>query len=46
MYRAHLRQPYESWGVELPQYFASRIDDFVRASDWAIDWLVKQLASH
>jgi hypothetical protein len=45
MYLAHLQKPYESWSVELPPYFASRIDDLVRASDWAIDWLMKQLAS-
>lgn len=40
---AHLKEPYAAWGVELPEYYASRIDDIVRASDWAIDWLVKQL---
>jgi hypothetical protein len=40
---ASLREPYESWGVELPEYYASRIDDIALSSDWAIDWLIKQL---
>lgn len=42
----HLKEAYESWGVELPEYYASRIDDIVRASDLAIDWLVEQLQQH
>jgi hypothetical protein len=41
----HLKEPYASWSVELPQYYASRIDDIVQASDWAIDFLVKELAT-
>lgn len=42
---AHFKEAYASWGETLPVYFASRIDDFVRASDLAIDWLAKQLES-
>jgi hypothetical protein len=41
---AHFKEPYAAWGVELPMCYASRIDDIAQSSDWAIDWLVKQLA--
>lgn len=40
---SHFAGPYASWSTELPQYYASRIDDIVQASDWTIDWLVKEL---
>lgn len=35
--------PYASWSKELPEYYASRIDDIVQASYWTIGWLVKEL---
>jgi hypothetical protein len=39
----NLKDAYASWREKLPEYYASRIDDIVQASDWAIDWLVKRL---
>jgi hypothetical protein len=39
----NFKEPYASWGVELPEYYASRIDDIAQSSDWAIDWLVERL---
>jgi len=41
---SHFEASYVSWGEKLPEYFASRIDDIVEASDWTIDWLLSQLA--
>jgi hypothetical protein len=40
----NLAGPYASWREQLPQYYASRIDDMVEASDWTIDWLIGKLA--
>lgn len=42
---SHFKESYASWGEKLPEYFASRIDDIVQASDWTIDWLLSQLGN-
>ena len=39
----NFKEPYAAWGVELPEYYASRIDDIAQSSDGAIDWIVKRL---
>lgn len=44
-YYSHFKESYASWGEKLPEYFASRINDIVQASDATIDWLQNQLAS-
>lgn len=40
---SHLKDCYASWSKELPEYYGSRLDDVIQASDWAIDWLLKKL---
>jgi hypothetical protein len=40
---AHYKDYYASWCKELPEYYASRIDDVVQASVWTIDWIVNEL---
>lgn len=40
---ANLKGLYASWREKLPEFYASRIDNIVKASDLAIAWLVKYL---
>lgn len=41
---SHFEECYSAWQTELPEYYASRLDDVAFASDKAIDWLVERLA--
>lgn len=42
---SHLKDAYAHWSVELPVYYASRIDDVIQASDWTIDCLIGKLSN-
>jgi hypothetical protein len=39
----HFESHYLSWQEKLPEYYASRLNDIVRASDLAIDWVIQRL---